>query len=91
MIPQLPFEKIDQLDMRIEADDARGIGHEVRQRIDVVEDGSAVAVIYHVFHAADIDSGRRNDFLNDIDKCARWREGFDCQSSLRGFRRGIFE
>ena len=74
MIPQLPFEKIDQLDMRIEADDAGGIGHEVRQRVDVVEDGAAVAIVYDVFHAADIDSGRSDDFLNGVDECARWRE-----------------
>ena len=63
MIPELPVEKVDQLDMRIEADNPRGIGHEVRQHVDVVEDGAAVAIIDHVFHAADIvvhDMGRED-------------------------------
>jgi hypothetical protein len=67
VIPQLPLEKIDQAHIWIEADDARCVGHEVRQRVDVVEDGATVAVVDDLFDAADIDAAHSDNFLNCVD------------------------
>ena len=53
--------------MWIEADDARCVGHEVRQRIDVVKDGAAVSIVYHIFDASDIDTANSGNFLDCID------------------------
>ena len=71
-ISQLLLEKIDQAHIWIEADDARCVGHEVRQRVDIVESGATVALVDDVFDAADIDAAHSDNFLDRIDQAARW-------------------
>jgi hypothetical protein len=48
----LLLEKINQPGMRIETDDARRVGDEIRERVDVVIKQRAVAIVDDVFNAA---------------------------------------
>ena len=50
---ELGLEPIGEAGKRIEPDDARRIGNEVGELIDVVEVQPAVAVVDHVLDAAD--------------------------------------
>ena len=52
------LEPVGQPRERIEAEHARRVGDEVRQRVDVVEVELAVAVVDQVLDAADVDAGR---------------------------------
>ena len=77
--------------MWIEANDAWGIGHEVRQRIDVVKDGTAVTIVYHIFDASDIDAADSNNFLNRLNRAVGRIACLYFQSRSGCIARPIFE
>src|SRR6266480_3361056 len=61
------LEIVHQPRERIEAHHARRVGLEVRERVDVVEVETPVAVIDHVLDAAHVDVRRPHDALHLID------------------------
>ena len=70
----LGFQIVDEAREWIEADHPWRIGDEVRERVDVVVIPFAVAVVDHVFDAADFDVGGAHDAL-DVGNDLRIRIG----------------
>ena len=68
---------------RVNPQDARGVGDEVRQRVDVVVVALAVTVIDDVLDAADLDACSGRDRLHVGNHLSRRREGFDAQVVFR--------
>src|SRR6266404_2090723 len=68
--------------MRVESNETRSFGHEVRQSVDVVKNNTAIAIVCQIFHAAGIDARMIDNFLDRVDHVARWRACLHFQSSL---------
>jgi len=77
-------EEIGEAAIRIEADDAFGIGDEIRKSVDVVIEEATGGVVNDVFDAADFDSGEMHDALDGSDDFSRRFVGFDGEAVLCG-------
>src|SRR5215510_3336631 len=69
--------------MRIEADHARCISHEVRKRIDVVIQQRAVAIVDDVLDSPDVDLRSLSDPLHRSDYIERWLKLLHLQTRTR--------
>src|SRR5215207_3599015 len=76
------FEVVHQPHERIEPDDPWRIGHEVRQRVDVVEVVAAVAVVDEVLDAADVELHVPRDPLHLADDLGRRGKALDAHAAL---------
>src|ERR1041385_8909354 len=76
-------KKVDQVHMRLEADDARGVRDEIRERVDVVEIELSIPVVDDVFHAADVDAHGLDDLLDRRSDVRRRVVAVDPQPRLR--------
>src|SRR5439155_21336140 len=80
--PRAAREVIDQALERIEPDHARPVGDEVGQRIDVVDVGTAVAVVDQVLDAADVELAAPRDREHGLALLGRGLERLDAQAIL---------
>src|SRR6476469_4769660 len=62
---------------RVEPDQPRRVGHEVRERVDVVEVDLAVALALQILDAADVDLRGAENREHPFDDPVRWRGGLD--------------
>ena len=81
---RLAFEEVDEPAERVEADDVGGVGDEVREGVDIVIDEAAVAVVDHVFDAADVDGSAPHDRFASADDVVGRRVAFDFEAGLGG-------
>ena len=77
------LDVVDEVHPRIEADDPLGVGDEVRQRVDVVEVGLAVAIVDEVLDAADVEMTGAGDGLDLFDDFARRIRRRHAEAGLR--------
>ena len=63
---ELGFEKIDQLFVRIEADDARSVRYEIRKGVDIVVNATPIPIVDHGFDPADVNASRRAIFSQTV-------------------------
>ena len=74
-------DEVDERFEGVEADDVRGVGDEVRQGVEVVEVGLAIAGIDEVLDATDVHARRRDDASCVLDHLARRLENLDRQAA----------
>ena len=73
------LEVVHEARPRVEADDVRRVGDEVRERVDVVEVRPAVAVVDQVLDAADVEvRGPRDALHGGIEYLIDDRDGRPC-------------
>src|SRR5579859_7720328 len=82
-----PDKKIREAAVRIEANDAFGLGDEIGKRVDIVVEKAAGGVVDDVFDAADFHSGELHDALDGGDDFARRLVGFDGETVFRRVNR----
>src|ERR1700729_2796728 len=82
---RLLHQIIHQAREGIDADDARAVGNEVRERVDVVVVELTVAVVNDVFQAADFDLRGAEDLFGVRDYLLRRRKAFEAQASFCAF------
>ena len=70
-------KEIGEAAVRIETDDALGVGDEIGECVHVVIEKTAGGVVDDVFDAADFDSSEMHDALNGGDDFARRFVSFD--------------
>src|SRR5262249_22787285 len=75
-------QKFSKPGIRVEADDALGIGHEIRERVHIVVELSSGTVVGDVLDSADLNSRNVHDSLNVVYYAARRLIAFDFESSL---------
>src|SRR5204862_4205653 len=75
-----PQDEVHEARVRIEADDARRVGHEVRERVRVVEIRLTVALARQVLDAADVELRLPGDTERALDDPGRRREALDVQA-----------
>src|SRR5258708_2776296 len=88
----LVLQVVREILERVEPDDPRSVGDEIREGVDVVVVDVAVAVIDYVLDAADVDAGGPHDALDVLGHFGRRLIAFDLEPSLRGFDdAGVFQ